>query len=311
MDVSSTYSSSSGFSESEEENLFSDETLHSENDMTEGASEEEIETSFRKLSYMASGKNSSPELLDITDTLKYQIKTLIQDKDSLVEHIKTIRSQHAKEIVELRGDIKKKRSKLKKTRAKLIKVETSVSLRGGTEDLREQIHLHQETIKQREATIQDLLTLRMFLRSSIEWIKQSVSDTFPRYNSLLYSATFSNFAMLTTEAFLDFLIEDSYSDDRYEHSSESGSYDPPPKVFWIPYLMWFIFGCLGWLLDAYVSKHNTLGKKLETVRSATFGEVPVENMREAIEGVDDGSINQVLKRSTEMGRTKRLGSVYV
>lgn len=264
---------------------------------SDAPSEIEIEDSFKKLDHITSQGTSSPELINITDTLRYQIRTLIEDKEKLVEHVKTIRVLHAAEVEELREDLKKKRSKLKETRADLIRAKTVAEFDIFNQDTTENLKLQ---VKQREETIQELLILRTFLRTSLEWIKQSVSESFPRYNSLLYTIMFSNFGMVTTEAFLDFLIQDSYSD-----RSDSSS------TFWIPYVVWFVFGVIGWLIDMYVSKHNTLGQKLETARSATFGEVSVQNMMNVINGRDDGSINTLLKSPEIKGITQKLGSVDV
>lgn len=208
---------------------------------------------------------------------KMQLQILQEDKENLVEHIKNIRATHKEEIKELRGEIKKKRRKLKKSR----------------DYNREEIQELRQVVKQRENTIQELLTLRMFLRSSIEWIKQSVSEGFPNYNSFLYTAMFSNFGLVTTKGFYDFLLENVEG-------------KQPASAYWVPYLAWFILGAIGWLIDRHVSKNNALEKKLNAVQDATFGAISQEEMRNAIGG---GTIEATLTKKIEHKLLSPLGTM--
>ena len=143
-------------------------------------------------------------------------------------------------------------------------------------------------LRHREAVIQELLTLRMFLRASLEWVKASVAESFPRYNSLLYAAVFSDFGLLIANAFVDFMgLDDA------DASDSSGSGDSPSaRVFWIPYIVWALAGLAGWLLDWRVSKRSALGPKLAKIQAATFGAVSPQSMREALS--DNGSMGALL-----------------
>jgi len=150
----------------------------------------------------------------------------------------------------------------------------------------------------RENVIQDLLTLRLFLRASIEWIKVSVAERFPTYNSLLYTAAFSNFGLLVTNAFLDFMSIGEGSDSSAE-----------PEVFWIPYIVWAVLGVAGWLLDRYVSKKSSLGTKLDKVQACTFGAISQQSMRTALATGETSELESLLAEPLPVEMHYKLGQV--
>ena len=152
-------------------------------------------------------------------------------------------------------------------------------------------------LQHRENVIQELLTLRLFLRASIEWIKVSVAEHFPAYNSLLYTAAFSNFGLLVTNAFLDFMSIGEGSD----------SSSAEPELFWIPYIVWALLGVAGWLLDRYVGQHNTLGTKLDTVQACTFGAISQQSMRTALATGQTSELESLLAQPVPMETRYKLG----
>lgn len=195
---------------------------------------------------------------------------------------------------DLHNSLKKKRRKIKALRRELHKLE--ISSKQECENEKKEL---QEYIVKCENTIQDLLTLRMFLRSSIEWIKTSVADSFPQYNSFLYTLMFSNFALFISNAFIDFITE-----------TEDSQADETMRAFWIPYLVWVIFGFVGWLFDRHVSKRNSLGRRLEVVREATFGGIATSNMQQALDPGSGISLSNIFDNIDIKPELKqKLGSI--
>jgi len=175
-------------------------------------------------------------------------------------------------------ELRKKRKKIKHLRAQLDSERAE----------------WQAQLRHRENTIQELLTLRMFLRASIEWIKESVAESFPRYNSLLYTATLSNFGLLVTNGFID-LVQETRED-----SGESA------RAFWAPYIVWAFMGLLGWCLDYVASRKNSVARKLANVQAATFGAISASNMRHALEG-STSELDKMLNGSVDFETVHKLG----
>lgn len=188
--------------------------------------------------------------------------------------------------------LKKKRKKLKALRKELHCLQVD-SRRRCDEEKREL----EEYIAKCENTIQDLLTLRMFLRSSIEWIKASVSDSFPQYNSFIYTLMFSNFALFLSNAFVDFITE-----------TEDSMAAETMRAFWIPYIIWTLFGIIGWFFDRYVSKKNSIGRKLDIVREATFGGIATNNMYSALDPSSGLTLDTVFDNIGNCELKQKLGS---
>lgn len=233
--------------------------------------------------------SESYEMSGVVSNMQHQIDNLLKRNGDLLDHAKLMKDDHAREINGSRGGLKKKRRKLKESRRALsdYKIQTAA-------DYDDRITHMKDHIKQCEDTIQELLTLRMFLRASIEWIKTSTSESFPRYNSMLYTLTFSNFGMFISKAFIDFERE------------SRGEPHQGPETFWIPYIVWFVCGLFGWIFDRYVSRHNSIGGKLESVQNATYGTIPYQTMRDALNGNPD-SVRRLLTRPDGGDVQHRLG----
>lgn len=114
-------------------------------------SEEELETSIRRLS-------SNPEFFNVVSALKNQTSMLLQDKKDLAKRSKTLRKKYESEIQELKNTLKKKRKKLKTSRRALLDYHLDQN-RSESDEIQE-LRNH---IKHCENTVQELLTLRMFL----------------------------------------------------------------------------------------------------------------------------------------------------
>lgn len=189
--------------------------------------------------------------------------------------------------------LKKKRKKIKALRRELHTIENKVR-----QECAEERRELQEYIAKCETTIQDLLTLRMFLRSSIEWIKTSVADSFPRYNSFVYTLMFSNFGLFLSKAFIDFIGETG--DSSVENST---------RAFWVPYIVWVIFGAIGWFIDKIVSRKNSLGRRLDIIREATFGGIDKMSMYKVLDPSSGMSISSIFEMKPGFELKQKLGGI--